>query len=280
MFNRSLIAALTVAGAVLFVGHGARASIIALYSFDDGTSPSSVDPHLDSTFDMAVRNSQWLASFEVIDKQNGENVAALKITPPKESNDVSSALDLGSYFELSVKAGAGFQLDLDSLEFNAASPKTGASYGYVVQSSVGGFGSSKPIVARGTITTGESGLRHYRIDLSASQFQGLGEVEFRVYVHAADPAPLTFDDIEVTGDVYSVPEPASHLVWFVLMILIVAFLGWVFCRQLMAWSPTAAATSQGGVSLGAQRREPPRQAWTDDSRKAIIAIIERGRNGK
>jgi len=124
------------------------------------------------------------------------------------AGNAATAVANNSYYQFAVAPLAGFQMDLNSLTFGAAFGSPGS--GYVVRSSVDGFGSD---LGSGVVPTGFPNLTPVLVDLTGASFQGLtSSTTFRLYTFLAGSAgnpALGYDNLTLNGTVLSaVPEPS------------------------------------------------------------------------
>jgi hypothetical protein len=140
----------------------------------------------------------------------GYTSPVLKIKPGTGSTAVTTAAQAFSsntYATFTLSSAVAF--NLTNLTFDAARGGGSTTRGFVIQSSVGGFGSSGAVLSQvNSIPTAQPTLTNYVIDLSAPAFQGLTNIEFRIYGFSDGfGASVDFDNITVNG----VPEPGTLL---------------------------------------------------------------------
>ncbi len=133
----------------------------------------------------------------------------------------SAAVLQGSYFNFTLTAGGGFQLNMSSLTFDAS--KGGAtSRGFAIQTSATGFSTdgstnvnASGVVSAGTFTAISNTFvfpttSAITLDLSGSSYQGLSSLEIRIFSYSPlTSASLEYDNFALNGSVVSVPEPAT-----------------------------------------------------------------------
>lgn len=145
-----------------------------------------------------------------------------KISGANEQTSLSGALTAGHYMDFSITAAPGFVLNLSSIEMNGQSSSTGAA-DVALLSTVDGFTSSSVIASvtgankTGGFDTDTSGFGQ-AIDLTASKFQNLSSISFRIYGwNSTSGAGLTYlrnltgNDLIINGSLVAVPEPSSTL---------------------------------------------------------------------
>ncbi len=113
------------------------------------------------------------------------------------------------YFEFTVAADAGFELDLTSLDFDAARGGGATPRTYDIFTSVDGFATS---VTGGPVelVTARPNFTPISIDLTDAAYQDLSTITFRVNIFAPNPGQnIDFDNVVVNGTVAAVPEPAA-----------------------------------------------------------------------
>jgi hypothetical protein len=123
----------------------------------------------------------------------------LRIEPGGNSNDPNEAMTKDKYFQFSVSANAGFNLNLSTLEFDAARGGAATPRGYVVLSSVDGYTS---VVDQQDVPTVRNVLTHFSIDLSGAQYQGLSTVTFRIYTYTPGGGrSVEYSNVTINGKV-------------------------------------------------------------------------------
>ena len=113
----------------------------------------------------------------------------------------AAAVANNQYFQFSAAADPGYALNFSSLTFNAGKGGSSSPRGWVLRSSLDGFGST---IATADITSIQPTLTPYSIDLSGAGFQNLAsEVTLRLYDYAptAGGVGMFYDDITLNGSV-------------------------------------------------------------------------------
>src|SRR5262249_38524777 len=110
----------------------------------------------------------------------GNIIPVLFFSPGGNSNTPDEALQKDKYFQISVRAKAGFVLNLSSLTFTCSRGGPAGPRGYVVLSSVDGYTN---IVDTQGITAVRPDFENHAIDLSDASFQRLSTVSFRIFVY-------------------------------------------------------------------------------------------------
>jgi hypothetical protein len=141
----------------------------------------------------------------------------LKLKPTNAGAPVTTAaasLANNSYATFTLSTAGTF--NLSSFTFDASRGGASLTRGFVIQSSIGGFGSGGAILLQVDSIPTQQGaggptanFTPYSIDLSAASFQGLTNVEFRIYAFSdGTGASVDFDNLTLNG---TVPEPAALL---------------------------------------------------------------------
>lgn len=158
------------------------------------------------------------------------NAPFLRIDPQGNSADPNAAIANNKYYQFSISANPGSDVDLSSLTFNVARGGGGTPRGFFVKSSVDNFvaglaasGTPTALSANATnsigndINTARPNYTSVTVDLSGASFQNVqsasgGTVTFRVYTYApAAGSSVDFDDIALNGtaSAIAVPEPGT-----------------------------------------------------------------------
>ena len=276
MRTRLLIGILVTAGMVASSVRVANASIVLSYTFNgDGEARLvSVESALAYAIRLSIQGGDGLLAVLVGDEiaANGSRLPVLRIRPVN-AGTADAAIASEAYLTFSFQTGPDSELGLQTLEFDVRKLGESAQFGCLVQSSLDGFGDGRPVLLANSVATEHSDKIHYSVDLSGEGFQDLSEVDFRVYFYSSElDEPLEFDGIQLNGEVIVAPEPGSSLVWFLMLaaVLFVAAAGWTARRNRAAWSYAVAGRNQSSAMM---RREP----WSDQTREAILDIIDRGR---
>lgn len=191
-----------------------QAAVLAAYNFNTpGGTPIA------STVDPKVTANDFITS--TADTNQGFSGAGnVFIRSLATAATQSAALD-SRYFAFTVSATSlTDELDLDQLSATltlTTDNTTSTTNNLYLQSSVGGFGSSNPIISGTgtslTRTTSGTSTSTATFDLTGVSFQGLsGDVEFRFYIsdNVDENGKINrLDNVSLTGDV--IPEPSAAL---------------------------------------------------------------------
>lgn len=288
MKSRFLVGILVVAGIVGAGGRVADASIVLSYTFNgEGEARlSSVESALAHAIQLSIEGGNGLFAVLVGDEvaADGSRLPVLRVRPINAIT-ADSAIASEAYLAFSfqtdflkaspAQTGRSGDLGLRTLEFDVSKTGESGAFGCLVQSSLDGFGSGRPVLLANPVATEGSDKIHYSVDISQERFQDLSEVDFRVYFYSSTAdEPLEFDGIRLNGEVIVAPEPSSSLVWALtlMVILFMAAAAWTARRNRAGLSY---AMLGGGRSSATMRREP----WSDGARESILNIINRSRNG-
>lgn len=188
-------------------------------------SPSVVSPNITAT---AVTDPQATVGIEISSAATAPPTApVLRLDPQGNSADPNAAQANNKYFQFSIAANLGVDLDLTSLTFNVQRGGGGTPRGFFIRTSVDGF--TAAVAAVGTpalsqnatfiigndVNTVRPTFTAVTADLTAPAFQNIqaqpgGAVVFRIYNYSpAAGSSLDFDDITINGTAVAVPEPAS-----------------------------------------------------------------------
>lgn len=204
---------LVVPGAIALGAAGpASADVITDYRFDNGSAASS-DTELNSD----------AGDFGFSDTTNdGDSAVETGLSASSDSTFLRSdatgstqneALDDDDFFEFTVTADAGYELNLDDLALDGFSEPRGVTMTIYLQSSLGGFGSANPVIASGTfIEAPMTSPDSLTLDLGAAQFDGLSSITFRLFISddkTQNNQIGRLDNIRLSGVVSLIPEPAS-----------------------------------------------------------------------
>lgn len=126
------------------------------------------------------------------------------------SANPAAAVANNQYFQFSLGPDAGFEMDLQGLSFNAARGGASTPRGWVLRSSLDGFGSD---IATAEVATANPTLSSFGVDLSGPQYQDLqSALTFRLYGFAPSTGVgMFYDNLMVAGVVSAVPEPSTWL---------------------------------------------------------------------
>ncbi|WP_269523281.1 PEP-CTERM sorting domain-containing protein [Coraliomargarita parva] len=199
----------------------ASAAILADYTMDTGSNTTYTAPTEDTDTNSLATNLQ---GFDQAKFSNSTKTAY--IFAPSVGATETDALASASYFEFTVTAEAGYELNLESLvldlvmggssgdaEYNAVAYVQADAYG----NGLGETGSVVGSVA-GTLLQEQNNnspvtvVSGAMIDLSGAEFQGLGSItfQFRFSDDSLDSSQSDrLDNIVLNGVAVTVPEPAS-----------------------------------------------------------------------
>jgi len=128
----------------------------------------------------------------------------------------ASAVTQNRYFEWTVSANSGYELDLTQLEFIHNTVYTNTQMEWWLYSSVDGYTSPNHISLG--VTPADTAWHTYNIALTGPTFQNLSSITFRVYYDSRWVNGGVYDDFSLTGTVASsgppppvIPEPATLL---------------------------------------------------------------------
>lgn len=275
---RVLLGALVVAGIVGSCGREADASIVLSYTLNgDGEARLvNVESALPHAIRLCIQGGDGLFVVLVGDEvaADGSRLPVLRVRLVN-AGTADAAIASEAYLTFSFQAEEKTALGLRTLEFDMSKIGHSAEFGCLVQSSLDGFGSGRPVLLANPVAREGSNKIHYSVDLSGERFQDLSQVDFRVYFYGSNSdEPLEFDGIRLNGEVIAAPEPSSSLIWFLTLaaVLFVVAAGWSARRSRTTWSYAVVGRDQ---SSGMMRTEP----WSDRAREAILDVIDRGRIG-
>jgi hypothetical protein len=138
------------------------------------------------------------------------NAPFLRLDPQGNSPDLATALTNNKYYQFTLSAAAGFELDLSSLTFDVARGGGGTPRGYAVRSSADGFATN---LSTADVLTVRPTYTPISIDLTGAAFQNLPSLTFRVYSYSpAAGSSVDYDNIVVNGNLSVVPEPTASAV--------------------------------------------------------------------
>jgi hypothetical protein len=153
------------------------------------------------------------------------NAPFLRLDPQGNSADPNAAQTNNKYFQFSLTAPAGSDVDLTTLTFDIARGGGGTPRGFFIRTSLDNFASTLAVTGTpaftanavnaigNDVTTVRPNYTAASADLSAFQNiqdQPGGTLTFRVYTYApAAGNSLDFDNITINGNASNVPEPAS-----------------------------------------------------------------------
>ena len=204
---------------VLFLTMNSQAALIAEYQFNSSPAPSSPATvvHAD------VTASDFIDSDLVLNYNNtvGDPTApSVFKTYAELSTDTAGnfAPFTEPFYEFTVLADFGMQMDLSSLSFSAqktVGPPDGSAYFYV-RSDIGGFTTNT-----GTFQLTDSNITTFVLNFLplGPAFQNRPTVTFQIYSFDGGDGSaneVRIDDVQLDGIVEVVPEPASMVVWSLL----------------------------------------------------------------
>lgn len=204
------------------VGHGA---VIAQYAMGTAGNPSAT-PAVATTFTLApttlapnVTGTSLVKGGSVNAITNTDDFYASKpLISLSRSNDTAAQV----YFQVTINAAPGYELDLDSFTFDGAKGGAAAPRTYEVHSSVGGLAISTDPTTPGQVlatgafagTRGAAGstatLPTINVDLSAPAYDELSTLTMRVFFYTPTVSQnIDIDNLTFNGSVVAVPEPAT-----------------------------------------------------------------------
>ncbi len=216
------------------VGSTAQAAVVASYTFTGADTNSETGSQYSSTTTApgvtasAIGDPANAVALEISSAATTPaNAPFLRVTTADGNTTPSTAFSQNRYFQFSITASLGSDVDLSSLTFNVARGGDGNPRGFLVRSSADNFATT--LTATGSpalttnadatttgydITTVRPNYTAVNIPLTAAAFQNIqslsgSAITFRVYSYApAVGSSVDYDDITVNGTV-TVPEPAS-----------------------------------------------------------------------
>ncbi|MGC6550515.1 MAG: PEP-CTERM sorting domain-containing protein [Rubripirellula sp.] len=203
---------LSISLATIFsVGNEAAAGVIAGYSPDLSAAPGVTAGPIDDTGSEAViapythdsANSSFTENYETI---------GIRVPASGAATSGPSAVTANSYFQFHIAADAGLMLDLTSLTFNAYKGGFSGPRGWVLRTSVDNYAAdvASEVVTANPFGGGDVVPDAFSVDLTAGQYQGLAEINFRLYAYAPTANfILNFTGLELNGNV--VPEPSTAI---------------------------------------------------------------------
>lgn len=233
--NRMWLGAGVVAlGLGVVVAAPVRADVLGFYQFgtpgqettaESGPAyaPTTANPLVNVS---SVTDPAGTVGIEISNAGAPANVPFLRIDPQGSSTNPDVANTNNKYFQFSIAANPGTDVDLSSLTFNVARGGAGTPRGFFVKSSVDNFvgalaASGNPgLSANATnpigndINSARPNYTAVTIDLSAAGFQNIQNlasgVTFRVYAYAPSSGnSVDFDDLAINGTALAVPEPGT-----------------------------------------------------------------------
>lgn len=143
----------------------------------------------------------------------------------------ATAVAAGNYFDLTLTAGLGYELDLTSFTFVVTKGGTADTRGLAIQNSVTGFSTngstnlelSNPttntITSTGAVNGGDyqdigtarsATFTNFTMDLTGAAYQNLSTITFRIFFYTTNNSQsVEFDNFVVNGSVVPVPEPST-----------------------------------------------------------------------
>jgi hypothetical protein len=207
---------LSLLSAVVFLPYTASAAILGQYSFGNPGQETTVETS--PAFNPTVTGANLVAS-AITDPANAVGIEIssaatvpvgapfLRLDPQGNSPDLATALTNNKYFQFTLTASTGFDLDLTSLTFDVARGGAGTPRGYGVRSSADNFATNLSTADVGTVRPAYTPIS---IPLTGGTFQDLPSITFRVYSYSpAGGSSVDYDNIVVNGTVSAVPEPAT-----------------------------------------------------------------------
>lgn len=189
----------------------ANASVLVGYQSDIGAAAG--------TTASAIGSTGSTASVSVLDASTtspaGEN-GVVNVRPMNAgATDAAGAVAANTFFDFSISADSGFLLSLSSLTFDAYKGGDGGPRGWVLRSDLDSFSND---MATGLVTCHPFSAActpdAFSVDLSATMFQDIDDITFRLYTFTANPVVyvVNYTNIRLTGEVVesaSVPAPGT-----------------------------------------------------------------------
>lgn len=183
---------------------GMNAATVAYYNFDSTFASSDSEPN--SIASDVTSGGGFSPSTPVFSNTavSGQSLAPQGIIGQNETE----AINGDYYLEFTVTPDSGFELDLSNLSVYLQRSSDGSASDWFVRSSLDGYSSNIDSVQP------TQDFELYDIDLSAAAYQNITSgVTFRLYAYGGNPsgssASLRHDNLSLSGEVTSIPEPAA-----------------------------------------------------------------------
>ncbi len=221
MRSRYLRPALVVACAALLWAGGASAAVIhqfsttdAALSPDDGYSPAAVSVTVGANVAAPANGAEVLAGNVGLARFFNTEWAGFSLSS-KNGNTLDATKFATGYLTWAIAAQPGYELNLNSLQFQSARGGTSGTRGFALYAQINGGAfdlSDTPILAienEATSVVRTSPLAR-EADLSSATYQGIDSITFRYYpLTPSDGNTMDFANMTLNGEAVPVPEPAS-----------------------------------------------------------------------
>jgi hypothetical protein len=207
---RKQILAAAVAAIGLTGVTAADAAVLARYDFTTASNGNLVPASTDAN--VTASNVTGGAS-TTLAVSGGYYVNAVFMTASR-SNDTAAT----AYFQTTITAAPGYELDLTSYTFDGARGGGSTPRSYDVRSSVGGLAITDTSLLSGTFDTARPAAAQpatgtmptFTIDLSGPAYQNLSTLTIRTYFYTPTTAQnIDLDNFTYNGTASAVPEPAT-----------------------------------------------------------------------
>jgi hypothetical protein len=191
----------------------ARGGLLADYQFTL-QSAASFDSELQSVASPIARGSGFSPTTLTLDVPGSPGSALGAYAQGTGGNNLSGAVTDNDFFSFTVTPSVGYNLDFSgqSITFDASINNTQLNGGYAIQSSVGGFGASSPVLGTATVTS-TTWLGQTISFPSLASYNDLSSLELRFYIfdfNSGMSRYMAFDNIQLNGFVTPVPEPYEY----------------------------------------------------------------------
>jgi len=194
-----------------------NAAILARYAFTDSTGVSTDDDAVDATYVTTIFSAGPglpQSSYPAV----GNPTPSRAATPNDTLATEALAFANNDYFEFTVTAQPGYELDLTSLVLDYDASFNTVDRGYSIRSSLNGYADTAfdyvELADTGSVNT----FLTQTYLLSDPLYQNItGAVTFRIYVYDAANnvnSTLRFDNVILNGTASLVPEPSRALLLF------------------------------------------------------------------
>ena len=183
-----------------------NAAIITQYTFPGGSfSPTTVLANTSATPISDAGSSAELQAGVAVTDTIFLDQGLVSTTP-------AAAVSNAQFFDFTVIPDAGFFLDLMDLTFDASRGGASTPRGWVLRSSLDGFGAD---IDTAVVPTEQPNHTSFTVDLSGAPFQGVNAaVTFRIYQYmpSAIGTGIFYDNLTLNGTASAaVPEPSTWL---------------------------------------------------------------------
>lgn len=197
-------------------------AILVSYDFNNGTNQASTtNPALGSATDFVPTSSLNNVNRPVIYPTSGGQ--GWTGAPSSETADsTANAVTQNDYYAFTVTATAGTVLNLTRISFGTAyyhvSSAASVTSTYALRSSIGSYQTDVGTpFAENHVVTSSPAFTAREIDLSASQYQNLSTITFRIYLSDNSTSTsryVSLDDVTLEGTIAPIPEPSSSVLLF------------------------------------------------------------------